>query len=232
MREYLIACETLRDELIHAFQITNTGIPVIWIESGLHNTPQKLHSRLQETLESLDSCDRVYLLFGSCGNAALGLQTGNFELIMPKVDDCISLLMGSPKKRADFARKHAAYYLTEGWMRGERNLWVEYQYTLEKYGKEQADYIAEVMYGHYKTLGILDTGVYPVDALLEKTKIIADTLGLQQRVVPATTRYIEALLTGPWPRHQFCRIKPNSVINHDDLKIEINTETLSTISVS
>jgi hypothetical protein len=220
MSETVIACETLRDEFQYVLEKTNKDPLIIWIESGLHNRPEKLRIRLQEALETIDG-GVVYLLFGVCGNATLGLKTGNFKFVMPKVDDCISLLIGSPKKRADFAAEHFSYYLTGGWMRGERNPLVEYQYSLEKYGKEKAEYITKTLYGHYKTLALLDTGAYPINKLIEETKILANTIGLEQMVVPATTNYIEEFLRGPWPPDRYIVKEPHSEITFEDLRIDL-----------
>lgn len=217
MNECVIACETLRDELLFAMEAARLRTQIVWIESGLHDTPNKLRVRLQQALDAVAGRERVFLLFGVCGNAALGLRTGAFTCIMPRVDDCISLLIGSPQARAQIGREHAAYFMTEGWLRGERNLWVEYQYCVNKYGEEQARSIAHMMYGHYRTLGILDMGVAPLAPLLASTKTIADTLGLRQKVFPATTDYIRDLLTGPWPPERFLVKEPFSEITAQDL---------------
>jgi hypothetical protein len=220
VNETVIACETLRDEFQSVLDKAGKDPQVIWIESGLHNRPEKLRVRLQEALDSVP-CGMVHLLFGVCGNAALGLKTGDFRLVMPKVDDCISLLLGSPKKRAAFAAEHAAYYLTEGWMRGERNPLMEYQYSLEKYGREEAEYIAKTLYGHYKTLALLDTGAYPIDKLMEETKTLAATIGLERIVVPASTSYIEEFLHGPWPPDRYIVKGPHSEITFEDIRLEM-----------
>ena len=144
-------------------------------------------------------------------------------MIIPRVDDCISLLIGSPSARAKVSGELAAYFLTEGWLRGERNLWVEYQYTVDKYGKEEADSIAKTMYGHYRTLGLLDTGVSPIEPLIESTKIIAGTLKLEQRVIPASVAYLEQLLLGPWTEDRFVIKAQNSAITADDLVLRLET---------
>jgi hypothetical protein len=218
MRTLIVACRTLEDELNFALKKTKLEYPVEWIESGLHNTPKKLNARLREVLDSVEA-DRVLLAMGFCGDSIQGITPKSFELIVPRVDDCISLLIGSMEARAKVSREHAAYFLTEGWMRGERNLAVEYQYTLEKYGEEEAQSIAKAMYGHYRTLGLLDTGIRPLQPLIESTKKIADTLKLEQKVIPATVAYIEQLLKGPWRGDSFIVKAPGEEITSADLHI-------------
>jgi hypothetical protein len=218
-KELVIACETLRDELLFVLKKTDKDLPVIWIEAGLHNSVKKLHDRLQEALDGASLYERVFLLLGTCGNAVLGLAAGDFELILPRVDDCISLLMGSSACRTAFGMKHAAYYLTQGWLRGERNIWSEYLSIVDKYGEDMAGEIAQALYGNYKTLALLDTGVEPVKKLSQKTKIIADTFGLEQVVAPATTSYIEELLSGPWTDARYIIKAAHTKILCNDLSL-------------
>ena len=219
MKQCVVACQTLQDELEYVLGTLRKKLDVIWIESGLHNTPKKLHLRLQETLDGIDGYDRVFLLFGLCGNAVLGLTAGNFHMIIPKVDDCISLLIGSQAQRDKIGREKAVYFLTNGWLRGERNLWVEYQYSIQKYGKETADDIAKTMYGHYKVLGLLDTPAAPIEQLVEKTKIISETFELEQIILPATTQYIKELFSGVWTTEKFVIIQPRCKVRETDFLI-------------
>ena len=212
----VICCRTLEEELRMAMKETKVDYPVIWLESGLHNTPDKLHRRLEEEIGKL-APGRVLMAMGFCGNSMAGLGAGESELILPRADDCISLLMGSVARRVAVSQEYSAYFLTEGWMRGERNLWVEYQHSVEKYGEEEAKEIAEMMYAHYRTLALLDTGASSIDSLLESTKEIAETLDLSQQVVPATLSWIKQLLTGPWDSDRFIIVPPGGVISVEEM---------------
>jgi len=216
MNTVIVACKTLEAELRFAMKKTGINYPIVWLESGLHNVPEKLTATLQRILGSV-AAQRVLIVLGFCGNSVKGIKAGEFELIIPRVDDCISFLLGSVKVRTGISDKYAAYYLTEGWIRGERNIWTEYQYALEKYGEEEARYIADMMLGNYRTLGLLDSGVEPIEPLIEKTKIIAETLNLQQVVFPATVSYLEELLTGPWIESRFVIKLPGESITAGDL---------------
>ena len=212
----IVACKTLEAELRHAMEKTGVSYPVEWIEPGLHNVPEKLRMRLQETLDGA-SARRVLFAMGFCGNSVLGIKAGGFELIIPRVDDCISLLLGSTGARAGISGSHAAYFLTGGWMRGKRNLWAEHKRTLDEHGEEQARSVAEMMFRNYRTLCLLDCGAGPIEPLIDDTKTIADTFGLKQMVIPATVKYLEELLTGPWPESRFVVKAPWESITSGDL---------------
>ena len=87
----IVACRTLQEELSLAMKNTACKHPVEFIESGLHDRPKKLASVVQELLDTI-SAERVLLCLGQCGNSMVGIQARQFEMILPKVDDCLSLL--------------------------------------------------------------------------------------------------------------------------------------------
>ena len=226
MKTVVLSCKTLEDEVNAALQATGREYAVEWVESGLHNVPAKLNLRLQEVLDSIEA-ERVLLAMGYCGNAVNGLKTGSFELILPKVDDCISLLLGSVERRMEVARDHAAYFFTEGWLRGERNILVEYEYSVKKYGQDTADMIMGMMYSHYRTLAVLDCGITPVEPVCEQVKPLAELLDMQPKVIPASTGYIEDLLRGPWDdESRFLCIPPHTEITQDMLSLSCPASSL------
>ena len=65
---------------------------------------------------------------------------------------------------------------------------------------------------HYRTLALLDTGTADMTALLDGTEIIAQTLSLEQKIVPASLSWLENLLTGPWHSDRFLTVPPGGKI--------------------
>ena len=195
----------------------NTGIayPAEYIESGLHERPKKLAEAVTERFAEVKA-DRVLLCIGQCGNSLIGLSAGNFELIMPKVDDCLSLLIGSTRKKTHLSMEDRAFFLTKGWLKGESTIMSQYQRSVDKYGEDIAQSIIESMYAHYKTVGLIDTGTSPIDELWDSTAEIADLLGFERKVYKGTIGYIEQLLTGPWDDGRFIIKKPGETITDQD----------------
>lgn len=219
MRTILIACETIKTEILSALELTDTAdLDIIWIESGLHNAPKKLGAVLQDKLDGLVEVDYVLMGFGFCGNALLGLKTHEFKMVIPKVDDCISLLLGSCPLRKELTENHAAYFITEGWLSNESNLYDDYRYAIEQYGQETADDVYETIFAHYRTLCVIDTGLSDYDTFLGETTEMAQALGLQQMPVPGTIKYLKQLLTGPWSVDHFLTIPAHTSIDAGMLK--------------
>ena len=217
MDTLIISCKTLEDELELAMKNTGTEYPVEYIDSGLHERPKKLAEAVTEHFENV-SAKRVIMPLGQCGNSLIGIRTGAFELIMPKVDDCLSLLIGSTEEKARIGAEDHAFFMTEGWLRGESTIMSQYARSVEKYGEDTALAIMEMMYEHYTTIGLIDAEAAPIDRLYEETAHMAELLGLTRKIYPGTVKYIEDLLTGPWDSERFIVKGPFETITADDYR--------------
>ena len=213
----VIACETIKEELRQAVSQTGCTYDIFWLEAGLHNYPDKLKDVLQKTICRAEGYKRILLAMGYCGNSISGIYSGISTLIIPRVDDCISLLLGSVKHRMDLTKGCGTYFFTKGWLSGEKNLWMEYQYAVEKYGEKRAKRVMKMMLGHYERLGVVDTGAYPVEEILPETKKIAETLELRHEVMRTDGGYLQRLLTGPWNEEQFLIIEPGKKVEPEQL---------------
>ena len=210
--EVIVACKALTQELEHVQDKLGTSIPVVWVDRGLHNFPDKLKAAVQEALDALTGVDRVLMGYGNCGNAIKGVQARDFEIIIPNVDDCISLLFNSRKAREEYSAEYSSMFMTEGWMDADHNIVQEHEYTLKKYGEEMAISVTQMMYAHYRTMTYLDTGLYSIPDLMQRTKIICDIAELQTRIHPVELTYVEQLIAGPWPSDRFVHIAPGETI--------------------
>ena len=50
LKTAILACKTLRHEIEKACEKYNIDYPIHWIESGLHNYPEKLHKYILHIL--------------------------------------------------------------------------------------------------------------------------------------------------------------------------------------
>ena len=204
----VIACAMLRDELEHAMAETGCSCPVTWLDAGLHNYPDRLRRELQGALDRSRGYQRVLLAYGFCGHSVAGIRAGDFEVILPRADDCITLLLGSQKRRMEMSGGGGTYFLTRAWLRGERNLREEYESAVEKYGQELGRELFDMMFGNYRHLALLDDGCYGVEQAEPEVQDMARLLDLSYRRVPASDQRLRELLTGPWPEEWFLRLRP------------------------
>lgn len=219
MKNMLLACKTMQAEIEQILGLKGSIFDHIeWIESGLHNVAERLRKEIQDRLSEIRETDRVVMGFGACGNALVGITAGDFEIILPKTDDCISIMLGSYKRKKAIMKQGETYFLTRGWFEGESNIYKEYLFTVEKYGKEMAGIIYEDILGQYKNLGVIDTKTYDYENFLNETKVIAEELHLHQLEIEGDLSYLERLLTGSWEGKDFLHIAPHQMITMDMLR--------------
>lgn len=146
MKRIIIACATLRRELLSAMEANHCTDPILWLRAGAHNSPEKRLKEIHAALEKCDGYDTVLLCMTFCGNSLVGLSSGKHTLVLPRFDDCLSLLLNKCKRPMD------TYFLNEGWLLGKENLLSEYDAAIKKYGKNRADRIFGSMLKNYRRM--------------------------------------------------------------------------------
>lgn len=230
----IVACQTIRDEVNLAITETGVNYPVLWIESGLHNFPDRLGRKIQQEIDRIENVETILLAFGYCGNSLLGIKSPRAQIIIPRVDDCISLLLGSYERRQSLDKEIGTYFLTKGWLENEQNLLTEYERCVKRYGKDKALRVMKMMLNNYHRLMVIDTQAYQFEGVLAKTKGFADVLGLNHEKIDGSLRFIKKLLLGPWDE-EFAIIPPGEEVTLEHLiinnhEIPKNNKALSVFS--
>jgi len=66
------------------------------LDFGLHINPANLKRALQDAIDvAAGAADTVILGYGLCSMAVIGLRANGCTLVIPRVDDCIALFLGS-----------------------------------------------------------------------------------------------------------------------------------------
>ena len=207
----LLACNTIREETFTAAQKVRTEMPMVFLESGLHIFPEQLRHRLQTEIDgACKDVSHILLGFGFCGNSLVGLRSADKILVVPKADDCITLLLGSAARRREINRE-GAYFLTRGWIDNRITIWDEYQRCLQQYGAEKTRIIMRSMLGNYHRLVLLNTGLPDGGNWREVADRLATALSLEKVETTGTHAWIEKLLSGAWDE-DFLVIPPGTEI--------------------
>ncbi len=218
MKTVAIACNTLKDEVMMTANELEVAYPILWIESGLHQTPQKLNHGIQRQIDNISNVDNIVLLFGSCGNSLLGLKSREARIIFPRVDDCISMFLGGNERKKEWESQGHSYYLTKGYLENEANIWTDYTYSLARYGEDRARKLMRVMLKHYDRLRVIETGAYDLDPFIDETRDIAAKLELDHEVVKGSLDILYKALRGDWDR-DFVIINPGETVEYAHLGI-------------
>lgn len=215
MKVKILSCRTLVPEVRLAMKKCGCEPELEVLEENDHDAPRRLRCNIQKKLDAMRDADRVLMAFTTCGGAMVGLRTGDFELVIPRLDDCLSLLMGSMEQRKAVLGGGFGIFVTKEWMDHEKSAEAELTRIQETYKPERARRVIEAMYGHFDSLNVIDTGAYDIAAILPRTETLAQRLNLQHRIVQGTTAYLEQLLQGPYDPAQFIIIPPNTTVTED-----------------
>lgn len=216
MKRVLIACETIRDEVQLAKENTGVECETVWMSNLLHDSPERLKNALQEEINRVESdYEEILFAYGNCGNGLLGLKSEKATIIIPRYGDCIDMLLAQ-KNNLERIRTNT-YFLTAGWLRGEKTLDREYEHNVQKYGEKRARKVMNIMFRHYRHLMLIDTGAYQVADSLPRVKDIAELIGLEVIVDQGTISPLEKLILGQWDEH-FCAVSPGRATNHADFE--------------
>ena len=211
MKRTIIACAMLENEIHSIYEETGCDLPIIWLDRGYHNYPENLRSKLQETIDSLQDQDELLLCFGLCGNGTAGLTSKHARLILPKFDDCINMLLCDGTRSCRGLTEAGTMYLTDGWTLDEEGILQQYHKLLEEYDEETRDDIFEMMYAHYHSLTLIDTGCSLTEKSLDYAKKVCEIMDFALKTAKGHTIIIEKLISGEWDEN-FIVVEPEEVV--------------------
>jgi hypothetical protein len=160
MKIKCLSCEALARLVYLCAARSPHIVDVTLLQLGLHNQPADLRSRLQTEIDSASEqgYEAVVLAYGLCGRATEGLAARDIPVVLPRAHDCITLFLGS---RQLYTQEHdsipgtywyALDYIERGYKSGsnivlgsEELIQPIYEEYVQKYGKDNADYLMEVM---------------------------------------------------------------------------------------
>ena len=234
MRFKLIACEVLAREVYLCAARSLPIVDVELVEKGLHNTPDLLRAELQERIDKAQDkrYDAILLGYGLCGNSLLNLTARETRLVMPRAHDCITLYLGARTVyNQQFAENPGTYYYTADYIERtgsdvesiavslgtatQANIQAVYEEYVAKYGKDNADYLMEVMGAwseHYSRAVYID---HEETRFLGYEQVAIDEAqrrGWSYQKVAGTLALFWQLMSGEWPSHDFLIVEPGQKI--------------------
>jgi len=160
--------------------------------------------------------DTVLLGYGLCSQAIVGLRANHCRLVVPRVDDCISIFLGSREAYTAQARQEpGTYYLTKGWLEVGDTPFSEYEHLLERYGRERADRMIRLLLRNYTRLAFINTGLQGLADYRRQAREIAGRFNLRYEEIEGSNALVEKLLFGPWD-DEFIVVPPGQVLQHED----------------
>jgi len=226
-----LTCSAMARMIYAAAASVSPVVSVRLYSQGLHNTPKNLRGRLQAEIDAIQpgECDAILLVYGICGTSTLGLVARHTPLVIPRAHDCITLYLGSKDQyQREFDAHPGTYWYSQDYLErnppdsnaalGAANLGVMedlYEQYVQKFGKDNADYLMEVMgeWGkHYNRAVFIDTGLGDGQAFEQMARDQAERRGWLFERRQGNRRLIEMLVSGDWAEDEFLVVPPGHQI--------------------
>ncbi len=213
----IIACKVMEPEITTLTRDVDY-IQAIYLESSLHDTPDKMPDLIREKIDQAESyASQIVLGYGLCSNGVVGLTAPSQGLIIPRVHDCISLFLGSGELYQEmFSQNPGTYYLTPGWLaeRSDPLGYMEKSYV-PRMGREMAEWGLKEELKHYTHITLINSEITDMEPLREIARQNAEFLDMAFEEVTGSTRYFSKILFGPYADGEFIVLKPGETMQQE-----------------
>jgi hypothetical protein len=208
----VIACATVIEEMLPHLP---AGMQHQTLEFGLHVYPDKLRRTLQQAIDAVSGqYETIILGYGLCSQAVVGLRANQCTLVMPRVDDCIAIFLGSRAAYLDQAQSEpGTYYLTKGWIEVGDTPFSEFDRTVQRFGQEKAEWIFHQMMCNYKRLALINTGQYELERYRQYARREAQRFSLRYEEIDGSDAMVKKMIFGPW-EEGFVIVPPGETIQY------------------
>jgi hypothetical protein len=204
------------------------------VPMGLHELGVDMRSHLQERIDAADGggYDAILLGYALCGRGTEGLKAGKTQLVLPRLHDCIGLLMGSHQAYQAYFEDHpGVYYRSPGWIEFQtEGMRLEPAFASQKspmgelrslkelvaqYGEENGAYLFEQFNAfrkHYSGLTYISSGLASDEASRAKARAEAEKEGWAFDEVKGTLALLERLVNCEWDAASFLVVPPGATI--------------------
>jgi len=149
----IISCEIFKPYIEHLLKTKTikTDFEIEYYDIDQHNYPIRFNQVLQEKIDEVKDFEMIILLYGICGNVTSNIVARHCPVVMPKVHDCASVLLGSKKRFLEVF----AHRLSTPWQcyahvqSNSHHQYIdadEYNALVEKYGEDNAAYLREILF--------------------------------------------------------------------------------------
>jgi len=211
----LIACTAVIEEML-PFIPPRMSYEVL--DFGLHTDPKSLKKAIQNVINSsAPDVETILLGYGLCSQAVVGLKSGSRTLIIPRVDDCIAIFLGSAAEyQKQYHSAPGTYYLTRGWIESGDTPFSEYDILVKQYGDQTAQRIINKILKNYTRLVFINTG-NNLKYYREHARSMAARFNLRYEEIQGSDVMIRKMLYGPW-NDEFVVIPPGKTVSFFDFR--------------
>lgn len=241
---HVIACGVLAVDIKRIIRKLKPKVSCTFLEGGLHSKPKLLRQKLQAAIDEVsaqNTCDRIMIGYGLCGNGAVGLKARNVPLVIPRVHDCIALFLGSDKAyKYEFSRYPGTYYISAGWYQEKvqphsqkecggsfiADKTVTHKQLIEKYGEDNAEAINDFVSSwqkNYQRAAFINTSAPQMAKYEAYAKKMAQTYGWKYEKIEGDSRLLKKALLTTITTDDILIVPPGHVTVYDPKTTKISS---------
>ncbi|OQA45037.1 MAG: hypothetical protein BWY52_01417 [Chloroflexi bacterium ADurb.Bin325] len=224
MRLMCLSCEVLARPLYLSAARSPHIVDIQLFRRGLHNNPTDLRDKLQAAVDEASArtfpngkpeYDAIAMGYGLCGQATAGLTARQIPVVIPRAHDCITLFLGSRESYSyQFDNFSGTYWYAQDYVErddggggalalgaGDTGLNNTYEEYVAKFGKDNADYLMEVLGGwqqHYKRAAVIDMGIGDISETMARAETDASRRNWVVDRVAGDLVLVKRLVDGDW----------------------------------
>lgn len=195
----ILACSSLMDYVNAAQKKVGTDHPVLYMNRVYHRDPGEMRRHILAQLDALpDGVDTVLVAMGFCGGSWADIEAP-CRIVMPKIDDCVSLLLQSGDTPVSDLKKPGHLYVREKDPRRE-SFHAIFDHLTQNVDAETKTRYHEDWKRLYSNIDIMDTGLNRCREAAYRAIVQedADWLDAELSYVSAGTHLLEKLFSGEW----------------------------------
>lgn len=215
----IITCSSLREYVDYAQISQETRFPVLEVDRLLHVEPEKMKTAVGEVINTLSAEIKTVLVgMGFCGGVWDHVSFSR-RVVIPRVDDCVSLLLHKDDKYHPNLKEEGHLYLYEKNPAefSARSIMRDYSNADDEFANMNKDWLFHMWYDGYHHLDIIDTGYN--DCYSEEYATIAqenaDMINAVLDYTEGSNLLLEKLVSGRWDE-QFIVAELGHLIRHAD----------------
>lgn len=200
---------------------------MLFLSQRLHDFPEKLREGAQAEIDRIEAqrpeIDKIGLGYGLCGKGLAGVSARRATLVIPRLHDCIPLLLGlEPSSPEASSRDGKTYWISPGWL---ESFLVEFHLTdarlnkyTEKFGRARAEKMVRAenaLLAGYETACHIrwpEAG----NGWVAKARAVADSVGLEYRERMGSSAYLREFIAGGEDPQKFLHLAPGMTIGMDE----------------
>jgi len=219
----IITCAVLELEIRHFARALPHIVHIEQLDYGLHCEPDKLRITVQTTIDRLEAetpAEVIALGYGLCSRGTEGVKAKRCRMVIARAHDCITHLLGSKERYAEYVAKHpGTYWYSPGWNKhhippGQERYEKLHRQYVEKYGEDNAQFLMETeqhWFKAYNSAAFVHLNAGEVEREWAHTQQCAAWLGWGCDRHQGDPALLKALLTGPWDDERFLVLAPGEI---------------------